>query len=67
MVREYNNSLYHARLDVLLVKHWIRRHYRQMMDHDAPVVMLHEACGSVTAAKAQGWFRHSGYIQAHQE
>lgn len=53
----------------LLVKHWIRRHYREMMNSIDPVAMLHEACGSVTAAKAVGWFQNSGYMraQAHQE
>lgn len=33
-----------------------------MMENDYPEVMLLEACGTVTAEKAQGWFRHSGYM-----
>lgn len=31
------------------------------MDSEDPGVDLLEACQTVTAEKARGWFRHSGY------
>jgi hypothetical protein len=48
-------------LKILKVKAWIRRNWRRMMDSDTPELDLLEACGCVTAAMAQGWFRNSGY------
>jgi len=46
----------------LEVKAWIRRHWRRLANSDTPEIDLLEACGTVTAEKAQGWFRHSGYL-----
>lgn len=44
------------------VKSWIRRYWRDFQASDEPEIMLLEACGTVTPAKARGWFHHAGYI-----
>ncbi|KAJ7880817.1 hypothetical protein B0H14DRAFT_2340637, partial [Mycena olivaceomarginata] len=44
------------------VKAWIRRHWRHMQNSDTPEIDLLEVCGVVTAESAQGWFRHSGFL-----
>jgi len=45
------------------VKAWIRRNWRRMFNSENPEVDLIEACGTVTAEKARGWFRHAGFIE----
>lgn len=32
------------------------------MESEEPEIMLLEACGTVTAHDAEGWFRHAGYM-----
>ena len=54
------NLLYN--LPQTLVKAWIRRHWRHLANSETPEIDLLEACGTVTAEKARGWFRHSGYM-----
>lgn len=45
------------------VKYWLRRHWPDFQDSLFPEIDLMEACmQAVTAEKAAGWFRHSGYI-----
>ena len=46
----------------LLVKHWMRRHWLEMVQSENPEMDLLEACGAVDAEKAKGWFAHSGYL-----
>jgi len=48
--------------DFLAVKSWLRRNWGTMRDNENPELMLLEACGNVTAEKAKGWIKHSGYI-----
>ena len=44
------------------VKAWIRWHWKCLANSDTPEIDLLEACGTVTAEKARGWFHHSGYL-----
>ncbi|KZP29699.1 hypothetical protein FIBSPDRAFT_726953 [Athelia psychrophila] len=44
------------------VKTWIRRHWQRLANSETPEIDLLKACGAITAEKAKGWFRHSGYI-----
>lgn len=44
------------------VKYWMRYHWNEMHETDSPELQLLEACGAVSAEKAHGWFKHSGYI-----
>lgn len=55
------NVLYANDTHFLAVKHWIRRNWRNMQAAEYPEIALLEASGAVTAEKARGWFRHSGY------
>ncbi|EIN03337.1 hypothetical protein PUNSTDRAFT_22868, partial [Punctularia strigosozonata HHB-11173 SS5] len=44
------------------LKAWLRRSYRHLLNSNNPILDIHEACAhAVTADKAIGWFRHSGY------
>jgi transposase len=53
--------LYVNDTDVLAVKHWIRRNWRNMQAAEYPEIALLESSAVVTAEKAKGWFIHSGY------
>jgi len=44
------------------VKAWIHRHWCCLANSETPEIDLFEACGTVTAEKARGWFRRSGYM-----
>ena len=39
------------------IKAYLRRH-----SHDSPLMSIVHACQSITPAKAEGYFRSSGYI-----
>lgn len=56
-------SLFHFTTEsyIRLVKAWLRRHWQIARDHTQPEIVLLEACGQITAEKAQGWIRHAGY------
>jgi len=45
------------------LKKWLRRHWRQLQHSEYPEQDLREACFmAVTAEKARGWYRDSGYL-----
>jgi transposase len=44
------------------LKAWLRRNYIHDIDKDTPLTFLHQACDSITAQKAQGWYRASGLM-----
>ncbi|EJD44708.1 hypothetical protein AURDEDRAFT_22843, partial [Auricularia subglabra TFB-10046 SS5] len=45
----------------LSVKAWIRRHYARFQTSPFPREDLEEACMTITAEKAHGYFVHAGY------
>lgn len=47
---------------VFLVKAYIRRHSHELHLDENPVYALLEVTVCITGEKAQGWFRHAGYI-----
>ena len=47
--------------DINVVKAWLCRHWQMARDHSQLEIVLLEACGQVTAAKAKGWITHAGY------
>jgi hypothetical protein len=58
----YNITCNLSALIFSLVKAYLRRHWKQAQMSDDPEVFLLEAASIVTAEKAKGWIRHSGYI-----
>ncbi|KAH7917677.1 hypothetical protein BV22DRAFT_986220, partial [Leucogyrophana mollusca] len=52
----------HAHLMLLIVKHYLRRHWQRLQDSRFLVLDFMEACfAAVTPAKARGWFTDCGY------
>ncbi|TFK78352.1 hypothetical protein K466DRAFT_459923, partial [Polyporus arcularius HHB13444] len=43
------------------LKAYIRRHGHEMRTAEDPINALLEACGCITAEKAERWFAHAGY------
>jgi len=59
----FSSRAYLLHLTLLIVKKWLRRHWRQLQESDYPEQDLREACFmAVTAENARGWYRHSGYL-----
>ncbi|KAF9514896.1 hypothetical protein BS47DRAFT_1294566, partial [Hydnum rufescens UP504] len=43
------------------IKAGLHCHYNDELDKASPISFIQCACGTITADKAHGWFRDSGY------